>query len=151
MELEAYREDAERFVAELGLEYYRHYAGLADDLQLEAIYERHARLFEASAVEELRIAAGAQAIGADERRRRLALLDFAAEGHVGRATAALDDELGRREALYQLTVDGERLGMRESSVAQANEPDAERRARIEAARLVATARDFNPLQREVLD
>src|SRR4051794_30501163 len=114
MELEEYRADAERFVAELGLEYYRHYAGLADDLSLEAIYGRHARLFEAAAVEELRLAAGAAAIDADERRRRRALLDFATEGHVGRATAALDAELGRREALYELNVDGRRLGMRES-------------------------------------
>jgi hypothetical protein len=151
MDLAGYRTDAERFIAELGLEYYRHYAGLAEDLALEPIYERHAGLFEGAAVEALRARAGAAPSGEDEGRRLRALLDFAAEGRVGRATAALDAELARREAALHLDVDGERLGFRESSIVQANEPDAERRARIEAARLEATVRELNPLRREVLD
>lgn len=148
--LDAYRADAERFVAELGLEYYRHYAGLAEDLAVEAVYERHAGLFAPGAVEGLREAAAAAAPG-DEARRLRALLDFAAEGRVGRATAALDAELARREAFLDLQVDGERLGFRESSIVQANEPDRDRRARIEDARLEATERELNPLRREVLE
>jgi len=149
-DLDAYRAEAERFVAELGLEYYRHYAGLAEDLAVEAVYERHAALFERAAVEVLRERRASTAPG-DEARRLRALLDFAVEGRVGRATAALDAELARREAILELKVDGERLGFRESSIVQANEPDRDRRARIEDARLEATERELNPLRREVLE
>lgn len=150
MDLDAYRAEAEDFVYALGLEYYRHYAGLADELAVDEVYERHRALFRPAAVERLRDAA-ARAPGGDESRRRRALLDFAVEGCLGRATAALDAELARREAVLMLEVDGERLGFRESSIEQANEPDAERRARIEAARLEATVRELNPLRRELLD
>src|SRR4051794_14671936 len=149
-DLDAYRGDAERFVAELALEYYRHYAGLAEDLAVEAVYERHAALFEPAAVEVLREGAARTTPG-DEARRLRALLDFAVEGRVGRATAALDAEVARREAILELQVDGERLGFRESSIVQANEPDRDRRARIEDARLEVTERELNPLCREVLE
>ncbi len=149
-DLDTYRAEAERFVAELGLEYYRHYAGLAEDLAVEAVYERHAALFERAAVEALSEGAARAAPG-DQARRLRALLDFAVEGRVGRATAALDAELARREAILELKVDGERLGFRESSIVQANEPDRDRRARIEDARLEATERELNPLRREVLE
>ena len=43
-ELDAYRERADRFIAELDEEYYLHYAGHKETLELEAIYERHADL-----------------------------------------------------------------------------------------------------------
>ena len=39
-ELDAYREGADRFIAELDEEYYLHYAGHKDTLDLEPIYER---------------------------------------------------------------------------------------------------------------
>ncbi len=150
MDLDAYRAEAEEFVSALGLAYYRHYAGLEDDLAVEEIYSRHARLFEVEAVHALREAAAGAPAG-DEARALRALLDFAVEGCVGRATAGLDAELARREAMLGLEVDGERLGFRESSIEQANEPDAERRARIEAARLEVTVRELDPLRTELLD
>jgi hypothetical protein len=147
MDLEAYRQRAERFTAELTLEYYRHYAGHQEALGIEAIYDRHADLFERGAIEALRERA-AQAAGEDRRLR--ALLDFAVEGCLGRETRAQDAELARREASIELEVDGGRLGFRESSVVQANEPDAGRRAAIEAARLAATVERLNPLRAEAL-
>jgi hypothetical protein len=54
VELEAYRRSAETFVSELTAEYYRHYAGLQDSYEIEPIYERHAELFSAAAVEQIR-------------------------------------------------------------------------------------------------
>jgi hypothetical protein len=150
MDLAAYRAEAERFVARLGLEYYRHYAGLDDDLALEEVYAAHAELFEEEPIAGLRERAASASGGSDEARRLRALLDFAVEGHVGRATARLDSELARREAELVLDVDGERLGFRESSIRQANEADGERRARIEAARLEKTEQELDPLRREVL-
>ncbi len=150
MNLDAYRAAAESFTAELSLEYYRHYAGLQQELGIEPVYDRHAALFERATVETLREAA-AHAPAGDERRALCALLDFAVDGYLGRATKRLDAELARRETELALEVDGERLGFRESPVVQANEPDPDRRARIEAARLEMTARELNPLRREVLE
>ena len=43
-ELDAFRDKADRFIAELDEEYYLHYAGLKESLDLEPIYERHADL-----------------------------------------------------------------------------------------------------------
>ncbi|MEA2197178.1 MAG: hypothetical protein QOJ25_1229 [Solirubrobacteraceae bacterium] len=151
MDLQGYRESAEEFVAELNAEFYRHFAGLTDDFEIEAIYVKYEDLFTRAAVEDLREQAAAPAPGTDERRRRRMLLDFAVEGHLGQATKALDAELARREAELSIELDGERIGYRESAVTQANEPDAERRAEIEEARLALTEQELNPLHREVLE
>ena len=151
MDLDAYRESAEEFVAEMTREYYRHYAGLKDDFEIEPIYERHVALFTRPAVEELREQAAVPAPGTDERRRRRMLLDFAVEGHLGQATKRVDAELARREAELSIEIDGERIGYRESAVVQANERDAGRRARIEEARLAVTEIELNPLYREALE
>jgi hypothetical protein len=151
MDLDAYRRSAETFVAELDAEYYRHYAGLKDGFDIEAIYDRHAALFSARSLDALRARATEPDPGTDEHRRRRMLLDFAVDGHLGLATKEADAELARREAALSIDVDSERIGFRESSVVQANEPDAERRARIERARLELTDRELNPLYQESLE
>jgi hypothetical protein len=150
MDLDSYRAEAEGFTAELGLEYYRHFAGLQDDFAIEAVYDRHPALFSREAVDELR-ALAVRAPGGDERRRLRALSQFCVEGHLGQATKAIDGELARREAELQIDVGADRIGFRESAVVQANEPDADRRAEIEAARLAATGEHLNPLAREALE
>src|SRR5215208_6738505 len=45
-ELDTYREQADRFIAELDEEFYLHYAGLKESFDLAPIYERHANLTE---------------------------------------------------------------------------------------------------------
>ena len=42
--LDAYREEADRFIAALDEEYYLHFAGLKETFDLAPIYERHADL-----------------------------------------------------------------------------------------------------------
>jgi hypothetical protein len=150
VELAAYRTDAEAFTAELMLEYYRHYAGLQEAFEIEAVYERHGELFSRGAVETLRELAHNGADG-DEARSRRALFAFAVEGHLGQATKDLDAQIARRETELQIEVDGMPIGFRESAVVQQNEPDAERRARIETARLEATERELTPLHREAVE
>jgi hypothetical protein len=148
--LDDYRERAETFVAEISREYYNHFAGLKADLEIESIYERHSSLFMRAAVEDLHALAQAAPAG-DEARRLRALLDFCVEGHLGEATKSADAELARREAEVRIEVDGESIGFRESDMAQANEPDGERRARIEAARLHVVETELNPLRREAIE
>lgn len=139
MNLAAYRADAEEFAASLDLEYYRHFAGLQDEFDIEGIYERHADLFSRDNVARLREEGTTQ------------LLEFAVQGLIGRATKAEAAELARREASLEIEVDGEVMSFRQSSVIQVNEPNPERRAAIEAARLEAGARELDPLLLGVLE
>lgn len=150
MDLGAYRLQAETFVAELGEEYHAHYAGLKEAFDVDAIYARHTGLFSSDAVARLRELAAADGRSPDDARRLRMLLDFAVEGCLGLATTAEAAALAQREAGLRLDVGGTVVGFRESVVAQANEPDRERRAAIEAARLDATARQLNPLHRAAL-
>jgi hypothetical protein len=150
MDLEAYRRSAESFVSELTSTFYRHYSGLDERYEIEPIYERHASLFVADAVDSLRELTAAAAPEGEERRRLRMLLEFAVDGHLGQSTKELEAELARREATYSIVVDGEQIGYRESEVLQANEPDSEQRESIERARLDLTEEHLNPLYRELM-
>jgi hypothetical protein len=151
MNLDAYRAAAEAFVADHTREYYRHFAGLQDELGIEAVFARHEALFTRAAVEELRSAVVEGPAGGDEARRRRYLLDFAVDGLLGRATRTQEAELAKREAELSLEVEGERVGFRESAIEQANEPDGGRREGIETARLAAIEEHLNPLHAEALE
>lgn len=139
MDLDRYRADAEAFLAELHEAYYRHYAGLEEDFPLEAIYAAHADLFGEAAVDGL-AGAGAPALRA-----------FAVEGHLERAVAGLEAERARREATLRVEAGGTPLGFREAALAQAAEPDRDRREAIEQARLAMVAEALNPLACEALE
>lgn len=151
MDLRAYREEAEAFIAELGAEYHAHFAGRQAGFAVDTIYARHADLFALDTVLALRDRAAAAPADGDAARRLRLLLDFAVEGCLGVETKDLASELARREAQLKLPVAGGPLGLRAATVAQANEPDRARRAEIEAARLAATEAHLNPLHREALE
>jgi hypothetical protein len=132
-----YRLYADRFMTEISREHYLHFSGQKEDFEIEPIYERHADLFSREAVDELR--------GSGNRE----LLFFAVQGLMGQETKAEEAELARREAALEIEVDGETLPLRQSVVAQANEPDPERRAAIERARLDVGTAELTPLQVEM--
>jgi hypothetical protein len=143
LDLPQYRDDADRFLAALEKEMYDHFSGQKEVCDTAAVYERHPALFTADSVGELdRLYAAAR----DDDKRRLAyLLAFAVDGYMGDETRHLGDEIANTEGQTSITVDGERIGLRASMVAQANESDRARRQRIQAARLAATDEHLNPL------
>jgi hypothetical protein len=151
MDLDAYRSSAEAFLSALTAEYYRHYAGLQDEYAIEPIYARHSELFTTAAIDGLRTRASSAPAGSEHRRRLTLLVDFAVEGYIGEATKEAEAELAEREAATVLEVDGRRIGLRESSSVQANEPDPERRALIERARLGAIGGELGHLHRELIE
>ncbi len=151
MDLAEYRREAEAFVSELTWAYYRHYAGLVDEYELEPIYERHAGLFERGPVESLRGLVASAPPSSDERRRLRMLLDFAVEGFIGQATKATEAELARREAAATIEAGGETVGFRAASTVQAQEADPSRRAAIEAELLGVTREQLGPLHRELVE
>jgi hypothetical protein len=151
MDLDGYERSAEAFISEREKEFYLHYAGHQQSYDVEAIYDRHRDLFDPASVEALRELVSATTEGSEHRRRLEILLDFAIEGLIGQTTKELEGELARREAALSIELDGERIGFRESSVVQANEPDGERRAELEAARLALTERELGPLYEELVE
>ena len=144
MDLVGYSRAAEAFSVTLARAHYRQYAGLADDLGLAALYDEHRALFEAAVIDDLRA-------GAARDPRARALVRFAVEGRLGRATAPLEAELARREARVQIPFGRARLGLPAAARTQAGEPDPGRRALLQAARSRALAEHLAPIAAELLD
>jgi hypothetical protein len=144
LDLDHYRDRAQRFVSEIDREYYLHLAGHKPELEIEPIYDRHAELFERNAVLSLRELAGS-ANGEDEARRRRYLLQLAFGGYLGVATKREAEEIARLEASLEVPDADGTVGYRQVYVEQANEADGERRATLEAARDELLAERLNPL------
>ena len=139
-ELDAYREQADRFIAALDEEYYLHYAGHKETLDLTPIYEEHAELTE---LERARALGGA----ADGARSR-ELWRFACEGYMGNLTREHQERIARLEAELEAEVDGEKVGYRMLRPTIANEPDRDKRERLEGARNDLTDEHLNSIYLE---
>ena len=145
-ELDSYRAEADRFIAELDEEYYLHYAGLKDRLELEEIYERHASLTELERVQAI----GAAVDGHGDHATR-ELWRFACEGYFGSLTRELAERVAALEAELEVTVDGETIPFRMLRPAIANEADRDRRERLDRAMWEATDEHLNPLYVEAFE
>ncbi|HEY3070585.1 MAG TPA: hypothetical protein VGJ34_09750 [Gaiellaceae bacterium] len=136
--LDAYREEADRFIAALDQEYYLHFAGLKEEFELSPIYERYSDLATLAACRQLGEAAELGGRGPTELWR------FACEGYMGDLTRSAAEEIARLEASLSVDVDGEQIGFRLLRPAIANEPDRARRERLDRARTELTDRELNP-------
>jgi hypothetical protein len=143
-EIEAFREEADRFIAELDEEYYQHYAGLKESFELAPIYERHADLTRLETANRMALAVDGS-YGARELWR------FACEGHLGELTRSQAEKLAELESGLTATVDGQEIGFRMLRPAMANEPDRGRREQIERARTELVEEHLNPLLLEAVE
>src|SRR6266571_8570922 len=123
-ELDAYREQADRFIAELDEEFYLHYAGLKETFDLAPIYERHKNLTELDQVKSIGLA-----VNGGSRVREL--WRFACEGYFGELTRDDAEKLAELESELAVSVDGEEIPYRMVRPALANEPDREKRRRLD--------------------
>ncbi|MBA3365083.1 MAG: hypothetical protein H0U03_04755 [Actinobacteria bacterium] len=137
-ELDAYREQTDRFLADLDEEYYLHYAGLKKTYELAPIYDRHSELTKPERARSLELAADGSA-GIRELWR------FACEGYLGNLTREQAERIAELQAALTATVDGREIGYRMLRSASANEPDRSRRERLDAARTALTEEHLNPL------
>jgi len=137
-ELDAYREQADRFIAELDEEYYLHYAGLKEAFELVPIYERHADLTQLEK---------AQSIGLSVNGGRgvRELWRFACEGYLGNLTREHAARAAMLEAELEVDVDGETIPFRMIRPKLANEPDRARRERLDRVRVEITEERLNPI------
>src|SRR5436190_20726680 len=109
-ELDAFRDGADRFIAELDEETYLHFAGHKGALELEAIYARHEEL---TRLETARRLEGGP----------VELWRFACEGYLGNLTRSHQEKIATAEGELEAMVDGERIPYRMLRVALSNEPD----------------------------
>ena len=142
LSLDAYRERADRFIAELEREGFEHFAGLKPELELEAIYERFGDL---TSLEQA-LAIGAQADGGGRLRE---LWRFACEGYLGALTRSEDEQIARLEAGLEVNLDGECIPYRMLGPEIANCDDRGRRERLDRARAELVARELNPVMLEL--
>jgi hypothetical protein len=142
-ELEGYRDGADRFIAELDEEYYLHFAGLKEKLELEPIYDRHADLTTIEWAQTL-----GESVNGDRRLREL--WRFACEGHLGSLTKEHSERLAALETELEAEVDGERVGYRMLRPTIANTDDRDKRRRLDEARTRLTEEHLNPIYLEAV-
>jgi hypothetical protein len=139
-DLDAYREGADRFIAELDEEAYLHYSGQKDSYELAPIYERHAELTTREAAQRLGLAVDGTAGGVRELWR------FACEGYLGNLTREHAERTAMLEAELEVDFEGRTIPFRMLRPTIANEPDRDRRARLEARRNELVREHLNPIQ-----
>ena len=137
-QLDALRADADRFIAELDEEAYLHFAGHKDTYDLVPIYERHAEL----TTLDTALAIGASVNGGRNTRE---LWRFACEGYLGNFVREEAERVAELEASLKATVDGEEIPYRNLRPAIGNEPERDRRERLERARNELMEEHLNPL------
>src|SRR5438093_10440229 len=115
-ELDAYREQADRFIAELDEEFYLHYAGLKETFDLVPIYERHKNLTELDQVKSIGLAVNG---GARVRE----LWRFACEGYFGELTRNHAEKLAELESDLAAAVAREEIPDRMVRPARAHGPE----------------------------
>src|SRR2546429_8799721 len=137
-ELDAYREQADRFIAELDEEFYLHYAGLKETFDLAPIYERHKNLTELDQVKSIGLAVNG---GARVRE----LWRFACEGYFGELTRDHAEKLAELESELSVSVNGEEIPYRMVRPALANEPERDKRRELDARANEILDEHMNPL------
>jgi hypothetical protein len=142
-ELDAYREQADRFIAELDEEYYLHYAGLKESFELAPIYERHADLTRLEKAKSLGLAVNG---GSGVRE----LWRFASEGYLGDLTREFAERAATVEAEAEVAVDGGTIPYRMIRPTMANEPDRGRRERLDEVRIEVLEEQLNPIYLEAV-
>ncbi|MBI5285581.1 MAG: hypothetical protein HY874_10850 [Chloroflexi bacterium] len=130
--------EAARFAEAVSREHYLNGSGQKADLELQPIFDRHARLFSRET-----IAALDAADKTDERYAELRRL--AVEGYLDAAANALTEEIADRETKDTVAWDGEHVPYRSVAPIVRNEPDAVRRHTIERKLVEATSAQ-NPLR-----
>ena len=146
VELDAYRLELERFVAEREEEFYLHFAGHKPTLDLASVYERHPSLTDLGAVQRI----GNTVSGGRNRE----LYRFGCEGIVGERKREVDGRVAELEATLVTGADngtpGEAIGYRMLPPTIANSPDRARRRALEAARNRLTEEHLVPLHLDAL-
>jgi hypothetical protein len=129
-QLDALREDADRFIAELDEEAYLHFAGLKETYDLVPIYERHAELTQLQTA----LSIGASVNGGRNVRE---LWRFACEGYLGNFVSQEEEKIAEAET-KKVKVGEEEIAYRDLRPRTMNTADRAERELLERVRNEAT-------------
>ena len=136
-DLDQFRDQADSFIRDLDEEYYLHFAGLKETLDVEQVYERYEELTKLETAQKLKEAP-------------TELWRFACEGFLGNLTREHQARVAKAEAELEAKVDGETIPYRMLRVAMSNEPERDKRERLEEARLRLLDEHLNPVYLEAV-
>lgn len=140
------RERIESFLEEYERAQYRSLAGLSDAPDLVSIYDRHDDLLDPDVFH----AVGSADPRADDRAEvvRAYRREFLAIGIEGSRNREREDAVLAIEATASVAIDGTTVGYRRLPVEIRNEPDRDRRAALERARLEVISQRLDPIHAE---
>ena len=126
------RRDVEDFCSEMEKEWYLNWAGLKEEMNLSAIYNRYKHLFTKELILEVK-EKRKHAKGEEERKLRY-LQQFFVSEYLGMIVKELSEKAETMESKETIKVDGEKIPFRLADVKMANEPNRERRSKLFEAR-----------------
>jgi hypothetical protein len=143
MDITKYRKDSELFLSEIEKEYYLHFSGQKDSLNLSPIYDRYRYLFERDCIDYIK---GIKDKSTREIRKKATyLLKFCTEGYMERQVKELVDRIAEEEAQAKINIEGIEVPFRYSEIMLTNEPDRAKRRAIESKRNEKIAESFNDI------
>ena len=131
-EVEAVRERGDAFNRDMLQEYYDHFAGFKETLDIEPIYDEYEDLTRLETAQRL-------------EQAPTELWRFACEGYLGNLTRSHQARAAEVEATLELTADGETMPYRMARVVMSNETDRGKRQRIDEQRIRLLDEHLNPL------
>jgi hypothetical protein len=131
-EVDAFRERGDAFTRDMLQEYYDHFAGLKETLDIERIYGEYEDLTRLETAQRLEDAP-------------TELWRFACEGFLGNLTRSHQARTAEVEATLEAKVDGESFPYRMLRVAISNEADRGKRQRLDEERVRLLDEHLNPL------
>lgn len=129
MDIEKIRKDAELFTREMEEEYYQNLGGWKDELNLSAIYDKYAHLFQRSTVDAIRKIRDSSE--GEERRQNSMLYSFIAGEYIGNITKKLDEKYMAEDAKATVNIDGKEVPYRQISIMIGNEDSREKRSEMD--------------------
>jgi len=141
MDIEKYRKEAESFLYKMDKEYYLHFSGIKDNLNVSDIYDEFKNLFSKEYISHFKNIKEKSA--GEEKKKASFLLKFCTEGYMEMQTKSLIDEIAEDEARAKITVDGKKVPFRYSEILLSNEPDKIKRDTIDDKRNKVTAEKLN--------
>ena len=91
MDITKYRKDSESFLSKIDKEYYLHFSGQKDSLNLSPIYDRYGYLFDRDSIDYIKSVKDKST--GEDRKKAAYLLRFCTEGYMERQVKELVDKV----------------------------------------------------------
>ncbi|MCL4385994.1 MAG: hypothetical protein M1326_06755 [Cyanobacteria bacterium] len=141
MDIDKYRKDAEDFLGKLDKEYYLHFSGQKNTLDLDDIYKQFEYLFSFENSQYFKNLINSSS--GENKKKAVFLFQFCTEGYLSKKYQKLSDTIANNEANTKINIDGKDYSFRYSDVLISNEPDKNKRDEIDKKRRKIIADVFN--------